>query len=232
MSGCWGVVVPWVFSAKSELALREQAARVGGHVGGVSGLGVADVGLSLAGRSVFEWRGVVVGAGREELLGGVDVLRGGGSAAGVVEGVVSGGGGLAVLFTGQGAQRVGMGRELYEAFGVFRGVVDEVCVELDERLGCSLRDVVFGGLEGGGGLLDRTLFTQAGLFAVEVALFRLVESWGVRPDFVMGHSIGELSAAHVAGVLSLGDACALVAAARAVDGWFAGGWRDGLAGGF
>jgi acyl transferase domain-containing protein/NADPH:quinone reductase-like Zn-dependent oxidoreductase/NADP-dependent 3-hydroxy acid dehydrogenase YdfG/acyl carrier protein len=212
-----GGVVPWVFSGRSLGALRGQAGRLLERVERDAGLGVGDVGVSLASRSVFEYRAVVLGAGRGELLGGLRGLLEGVPSASVVEGLVGASGGLVFLFSGQGSQRVGMGRELYGSFGVFRDALDEVCGVLDGYLGCSLRGVLFGDGDSGSvgceeGLLDQTAFTQAGLFALEVALFRLVESWGVRPGFLLGHSIGELSAAYVAGVFSLGDACALVAA--------------------
>ncbi|WP_208720383.1 type I polyketide synthase [Streptomyces malaysiensis] len=197
--------VPWVLSARGEGALRAQAERLRSFVAERPELGAVDVGYSLAlTRSAFGHRAVVVGRDREELLRGLDDL-----AAGMVPGTATSGGGTAFLFTGQGAQRLGMGRELYGAFPVFAVAFDAVCAELDRHVDGSVRDVVFGG---DAVALDRTVFTQTGLFALEVALFRLVESWGVVPDFLVGHSVGELAAAYVAGVFSLADACALVAA--------------------
>ncbi len=214
-------VVPWVLSSRGRSALCAQAERLRGFVLAGEDLGVGDVGLSLAGRSALEDRAVVLGGEREELLAGLAAAAAGAPAANVVEGVARGGQAqIAFLFTGQGAQRAGMGRELYRAFPLFRAALDEVCTTLDgylERSVANLEHPVLEVLFAQEGtpaaeLLDDTMFTQAGLFALEVALLALLQSWGVRPDYLAGHSIGELTAAFAAGVFSLDDACRLVAA--------------------
>ncbi|GAB1818042.1 type I polyketide synthase [Herbidospora sp. RD11066] len=198
-----GGVVPWVLSARTPEALREQAAKLAEQV---TGLVPADVAYSLAvTRTGFAHRAAVVGADTASLVEGLRAV-----AAGMapLEGEVATGG-VAFLFTGQGAQRAGMGRELYDAFPVFAEAFDAVCDHLDP----DIPRVILSG-EG----LDDTTYTQPALFAFEVALFRLVESWGVTPAFLAGHSVGELAAAHCAGVLSLPDACRLVTARAALMG--------------
>nr|WP_208921797.1 type I polyketide synthase [Streptomyces capitiformicae] len=170
--------VAWVVSARSEVALREQAVRLGQRVEADGLLDLADVGFSLAsGRSVFEHRAVVVGDGRADLVAGLGAVASGSDVPGVVRGVAGAEvPDVAVLFSGQGAQRLGMGRGLYEAFPVFAGAWDAVCEVLDPLLGAPLTSVVWAPESDGGGLLDRTVWAQAGLFAFEVAAFRLVES--------------------------------------------------------
>ncbi|MFE7037456.1 SDR family NAD(P)-dependent oxidoreductase, partial [Streptomyces sp. NPDC057621] len=203
-------VVPWVLSARSREGLAAQAVRLLAFAEERPELNPADVGFSLAtSRAALEHRAAVVGHEREDLLRGLAALASDEPDTCVARGSVrSTPAATAFLFSGQGAQRVGMGWELYGSFPVFAAAFDEVCAALDLHLDRSLREVIWSHAD----LLDRTVFAQAGLFAVEVALFRLLESWGVRPDFLAGHSIGELSAAHVAGVFSLGDAARLVAA--------------------
>ncbi|MFI6099468.1 type I polyketide synthase [Lentzea sp. NPDC051213] len=173
-------VVPWVVSAKTSAALDAQLERFRSVQAPA-----LDVASSLVStRTQLEHRAVVVDGG--EIARGVASERP-----------------MAVLFSGQGSQRLGMGRELYERFPVFANAFDAVLEHLD----VSLRDVMWGH---DADALNETRYTQPALFAIEVALFRLVASFGVRPDFVGGHSIGEIAAAHVAGVFSLEDACRLV----------------------
>ncbi|MPY62589.1 type I polyketide synthase, partial [Streptomyces spongiae] len=178
-------LLPWVLSARTEAALDAQISRVRSAA---DGLDARDVAWTLAGRATLEHRAVLHPDGTTELARGLAADRP-----------------LAVVFPGQGSQRLGMGRELHARFPAFATALDEVLGHFD----AAVRDAMWGTDEA---LLNRTDHAQCAVFAVEVALFRLLESWDVTAGHVTGHSVGEVAAAHVAGVLSLPDACALVAA--------------------
>ncbi|MFJ9949583.1 type I polyketide synthase [Kitasatospora sp. NPDC091207] len=222
-----GGTLPWVVSGRGPEALRTQAGRLaefltagtgtgtGAGAGTGNGPDPADVAWSLATtRPALEDRAVVLGDSSSELLAGLRAVASGAAHPAVVRaGDGTGTGrGVAFLFTGQGAQRAGMGAGAAEAFPVFAAALDEVCAEFDPLLGVPLREAMATGTAADGRSLDRTDLAQPALFALQVALVRLAGSWGVRPAAVAGHSIGELTAAHVAGVWSLPDACAVVAA--------------------
>ncbi|MGW1056104.1 SDR family NAD(P)-dependent oxidoreductase, partial [Streptomyces sp. NPDC002521] len=200
--------LPFVVSARDENALRAQAGRL---------LGVdsplTDAAYSLATtRAALRHRGVVVADDPAELATGLSALAAGDTAPGLFRGEGNGRR-TAYLFTGQGSQRIGMGRDLAAAHPVFAEALDQACAHLDVQLDRPLKDVMWaaGGTRDAE-LLHQTMYAQCALFALETALHRLLDSWGMRPDYLAGHSIGELTAAHVAGVLSLEDAATLVAA--------------------
>ncbi|MBL1101983.1 type I polyketide synthase [Streptomyces coffeae] len=204
----------WPVSAHSAKALAGQARKLGAALAAGTAAHPADVAVSLATRrSAFDHRAVVIGADREELLAGLDALADGRRESGVVTGHASAPPSVGVLFSGQGSQRLGMSRELIETFPAFADAWREVCAVLDPLLERPVDAVVSaepGSAEAG--LLDETAMTQPALFAFEVAAYRLLTSLGVEPAVLVGHSIGELAAAHVAGVFSLADAARLVAA--------------------
>ncbi|MEV4300859.1 type I polyketide synthase, partial [Microbispora rosea] len=184
--------VPVVLTAATERAFAGQVERLRQHLLTNPHASVADVAWTLAHRTPLPRRRVVLAADRDQLLAALVTPQ---PATEVRPGS------LAVVFTGQGSQRAGMGRGLYETFPVFAAAYDEVCQALD----LPLHEVDADGL-------DQTGWAQPAIFAVEVALLALVRSWGVEPDVVAGHSIGEVAAAYAAGVLTLADAATLVAA--------------------
>lgn len=205
--------LPWVLSGRDAAALRSQADRLRGHVSAHPELRPVDIGYALASKTRFKHRAVLVAAEREDFLRGLEVLATERTMPGLISGIAQTSTKVAVLFSGQGSQRHGMGRELYEKYPVFHRAWDDICARFDTHLDRPLRNVTWPlNSSKDTELLDQTAYTQAALFALQVCLFRLVENWGITPDLLVGHSIGELTAAYVAGVLSLDDACTLVAA--------------------
>ncbi|MFI1856140.1 type I polyketide synthase, partial [Streptomyces sp. NPDC020480] len=208
--------VPWLLSGRTPDALRAQAARLAAQVTRQGGPALVDVGFSLATtRATFDHRAVVLARRADGALRTLTALVEGAPGSGAIQGSArsTATATTAFLFSGQGSQRAGAGQELYRRYPVFAQALDAVCARMDEHLERPLREVMFAptGTDDAE-LLDRTAYTQPALFALQVALFRLLESWGTAADYVAGHSIGAVAAAHVAGVLSLADACALVAA--------------------
>ncbi|WAS96619.1 type I polyketide synthase [Nannocystis punicea] len=214
-----------VLSARSAAALDAQAERLAAHLVAEPSVGVGDVAFSLATtRTAMEHRLTLVAGSRAGLVEALAAAGRGETPAGATRGV-AGRSKLALLFTGQGAQILGMGRALHAAWPAFRERFDACVALLDRELPRPLTAVMWA--EPGSAAaaqLDETLFTQPALFAFEVALAALWQSWGVVPDLVAGHSIGEIAAACVVGVLSLADAARLVGArARLMQALPAGG---------
>ncbi len=204
----------WVLSARNATSLYGQAARLREFAADRPGLRPVDVAQALVtARSLHKERAVVLGADRDALLANLDAYLRDDPAADVVTGAARDKATTALLFTGQGGQRVGMGRDLYLAHPVFADALDEVCDALDTYLDVPLRDVMWARPDTPDALrLNDTYYTQPALFAFEVAAYRLLRSLGVKPHHVAGHSIGEFAAAHVAGVWSLPDAARLITA--------------------
>ena len=203
-------------SARSESALTSSASRYAGWLRAHPDCDLAAMARTTTrGRAHFRYRAAVTAAGYDEALAGLDLLAGSGT-SGARAGLIHRGqarsqpGKLAMLFSGQGSQYLHMGRQLYVTNSVFRAHLHQCQQLLDGYLDVPLLSVLFP-VPGQHELLDRTRYTQPALVAVEYALAQVWRSWGVVPDYVLGHSIGEVAAACVAGVLELADALRLAA---------------------
>ncbi|WP_225821465.1 type I polyketide synthase [Streptomyces naphthomycinicus] len=201
-------VTPWLVGGGDEAGLRAHAAVLASELAGEEG--ALDVAYSLATtRAPLTHRAAVVAPDTQGLLAGLRDLAAGADGPAVLRGTARTRPKLALLCAGQGAQRSGMGRELRAAFPVFDAAFTALCEEFTPWLDRPLPEVIDAPDDGP---LHRTDYAQPALFAYEVALHTLLTECGVRPDHLLGHSVGELAAAHVAGVFSRADAVRLVAA--------------------
>ena len=195
-------------SARTHEALRESAQNHATYIDAHPEIALADICFTAnTGRTHFGHRIALVAGSPEELakrLRAADYIIGKAARERPK---------LAFLFTGQGAQYIGMGRQLYETQPVFRQILDQCDTLLRPRLETPLLDLLYSDAEDSdAGRLDQTIHTQPALFVLEYALAKLWQSWGVAPDVVMGHSVGEYAAACIAGVFSLEDGLQLIAA--------------------
>ncbi|MEU3743407.1 SDR family NAD(P)-dependent oxidoreductase [Streptomyces sp. NPDC032198] len=198
-------VVPWVLSGKTANALHAQAARLADHLDNHPDTDPHTLGHALATtRTHFDHRATLTGTTTHQLHTALRTLANHHTAPNITTGQTHKGT-LAFIFSGQGSQRTGMGTDLYHHYPTFAHAFDEACTHLDPHLDQPLRDTVFTS-----DTLHQTAYTQPGLFAFQTALYRLIESWGITPDHLIGHSIGEITAAHIAGILTLQDAATLV----------------------
>ncbi|GAA1374789.1 SDR family NAD(P)-dependent oxidoreductase [Streptomyces beijiangensis] len=209
-----GGPVPWALSARSEQALRAQARKLHHFIAAGKDAGkdldLADAGWSLvSGRTGFEHRAVALGHDREEMLSALAALSDGTESAAVVRGVTAEPGGTVFLFPGQGSPWAGVARELYDTYPVFAQSVDETCAHFDAHLPFALKPLLLADAPAD---RERTDIAQPALFTLQVGLYRLLTQYCPRPDQLIGHSVGEIAAAHVAGAFGLDTATRLVAA--------------------
>jgi acyl transferase domain-containing protein len=205
-----GGPIPLVLSAKATPALVDAAKRLAAHLEESPALDLTDVAYSLLEtRSGFEHRAVALGWDRRELVEALATVGTDEVSADLVESRAREGG-VAYLLTGQGAQRLAMGKGLYESDPHFQAAFDSICEELDEHLDAPIRQVLFAG--DGKRSVDETAYAQPALFALEVAQCAALEERGLLPDLLVGHSVGEIAAARIAGVLDLPDAARLICA--------------------
>ncbi|MFK0297569.1 acyltransferase domain-containing protein, partial [Streptomyces sp. NPDC090442] len=190
-----------------ETALREQAHRLHDHLTRTPETNITDVARALAlTRTHFPHRAALTGTHRNELLHALTQLTHGETAPNIIRGHTHTNGRLAFLFAGQGSQRLGMGQELYHTYPAFAQALDAACAAIDPHLEHPLQHAMFQDPH----LLNHTAYTQPALFALETALYHLLQTWNITPHYLTGHSIGEITAAHAAGVLNLTDAATLV----------------------
>ncbi len=211
--------LPFILSAKTPQALKDSASRLATHIQEHPELEPTDLAHSLiTTRAQLSERALIVGSDRDELLEGLAALAQGKPAPNTKTQTAKAGR-LAYLLTGQGSQRPGMGKELHETYPAYAKALEEACEQIDQHTDHPLKELIFsqpGSKQAA--LLERTTYAQPAIFATGLALYRLLESFGLTPDLLTGHSVGEITAAHISGVFSLADAAKLIAARGALMG--------------